>query len=700
MSPEQAKGRPVDRRADIWAFGAVLYEMLVGRRAFGGDDISDVLASVLKTDPAWTALPDDVPASVRRLLRRCLEKDPQKRLSAIADARLELDDAMAPQAGERVTHVATKRSPLAFAWPALAGILITAAIAAAMWPRATPAAAPLQRLTILPPPGASIVPDSNAVALSPDGTMVTFVVGDPGRSDAQLWVRSLDSTTARRLDDGDGATLPFWSPDSRQIGFFTGRQLKAIPAAGGRAQVIADVAGGRGAAWGPSNVIVYAGDVNGPLFKIPASGGTPVQITTLDAGRKERGHRFPSFLPDGEHFLYAALPAREGHFDIFAGSLNGDAPVRIGVLDTAPVYAAPGYLLYARQGVLTAQPFDVKTLKFTGDPISLEDEPATVLNPITSLTAARPVTLAANGSLAYFSTASNRSIAAWYDAAGRRTGTLTVPPGHYESVNISPDGTHAVFVRSASPSESSLWVMDLARGIVSPLSSRPGRNYSPVWSPDSSQVLFASDRDGAVDFMIKGIADTTPERVFYQSNAIFKNPTDWSRAARAIVFAQIDPGTGLNVYRLPEDGTGAPVPLVVGPTRDTLGHVSPDGRWLAYGSDDTGRYQVYVQPFGRPGRRVQVSQDGAIYHGWMTDGRGLLFASDTLQAVMRADISGTDNPIASAPRLVVTLPANVEFADVTPDGQRFLAILPEHTGIGSITVVQNWRAALLHRSQR
>jgi len=454
MAPEQAKGKAVDRRADIWAFGVVLYEMLTGRRAFKGDDISDVLASVLKTEPDWTALPSDLPPAVRRLLRRCLEKDPHARLGAISDARLELDEKE-PAPDETGPGVATARPSLVTRlWPALAGVLVTAVVAALLWPASRPdAAGGLARLSMLPPPGTELYPDSTGVAISPDGTMVAFVVGSLTRSDAQLWVRSLDSTTARHLEDAEGAQLPFWSPDSRRIGFFTTSKLKTIAASGGRAEVLCDAPGARGGAWSPSNVIVFAPDAGGPLFRIPASGGTPpAPATTLDAARKEYGHRFPAFLPDGNHFLYASLPGRNGKFDIFAGSLGDASRTLVGSMDSAPVYADPGWLLYARQGVLAAQAFDPRTLQLTGDPVSLPDEPTAILDPALSFTAGRMTSVSLGGTLAYFSAPSMNTTVAWFDAAGQSTGTLNVPPGHYESVTISPDGTHAVLTRSTSPS--------------------------------------------------------------------------------------------------------------------------------------------------------------------------------------------------------------------------------------------------------
>jgi Tol biopolymer transport system component len=363
-------------------------------------------------------------------------------------------------------------------------------------------------------------------------------------------------------------------------------------------------------------------------------------------------------------------------------------------MDSAPVFADPGWLLYARQGVLVAQPFDPRTRQLTGDPVSLPDEPTAILDPALSYTAGRSTSVSLGGSLAYFSAPSVNTTVAWFDGTGQITGTLSVPPGHYESVTVSPDGTHAVLTRSTSPSESALWLVDLARGSASPISSGHGRNDNSVWSPDSTKIVFATDRDGPENLFVKVIGDASPEQPLFQSDVPFKNASSWSPDGQSIVVTQLDAGTAQNIWLLPVSGTHELKPLVRNPTRDNGGPISPDGHWLAYISDITGRFELYLQPFPEPGRKVQVSQLGASLAWWTRDGRQILFVGDDLHSLWRVDVEPGSEIRVGTPKKLATLPSNVIWMDAMPDRQRFLAILPERTGTGAMTIVQNWRASL------
>jgi serine/threonine protein kinase/Tol biopolymer transport system component len=694
MAPEQARGRAVDRRADIWAFGVVLYEMLTGRRAFAGDDISEVMASVLKTEPDWTAIPADTPVSIRRLLRRCLEKDPRKRLSAIGDARLELDEQEAAPAAAAPGGTVARPSLWARLWPAIAAIAVTATVTSLVWQsRVRPVPTDVTRTSLLPQPGADFYPDSNAVAISPDGRQVVYVVGSPTAAQSQLWIRALDQPKARRIEGGDNSRLPFWSPDSKRIGFFADKKLKIVVAAGGRAEIVADAPFGRGAAWGPNDVIVFAGDAGGRLRRVKASGGEAVAVTELDESRKESAHRFPRFLPDGEHFLYAALPGNAGRFEIFVGSIAGNVKTHVGTMECAPVYADPGWLLFVRNGVLAAQQFDARGFKLIGDPIPLEDEPTIILEPTMSMTAGNAVSASTTGALAYFSAASQNTVATWLDETGKPTGTLALPAAQYSSVRISPTGSHALLVRSMSRSDSSLWLVDLARGSVAPFSSGPGRNDSPVWSPDGTRVVFSSDREGPQNFYIKKIGDASPEQPFYKSPVLFKNPDGWSNDGKWIVLRQLDPETAHNIWLLPTSGAQTLTPFVQGRARDLAGMPSPDNHWLSYLSEDSGRFELYVQSFPEPGRKMEASLGGALFSWWTRDGRALVFTDSEGTTLSRVAFDPTAGKLET-PRRLGSLPADVVWVDAMPGAQRFLALLPERAGRGAVTIVQNWQSAL------
>jgi Tol biopolymer transport system component/predicted Ser/Thr protein kinase len=702
MAPEQARGKVVDRRADIWAFGVVLYEMLTGRRLFAGDEISDVLAAVLRQDVDLASLPPEVPPSVRRLLRRCLEKDPRKRLSSIGDARLELTelDEQAPRA--TTTEPPVGRAP--FVMAALTGALVTALIAAGLWAwfgRGT-AAAPsgISRVTLLPPEGLPLYPDPAEVAISPDGKWIAMVTGDiTALSSTSLWIRATDALAPRRVEGGDGAHLPFWSPDSTQLGFFANGKLSTVPVGGGRITVVCDAPTGRGGSWSSNGTIVFAPDGAGSLYKVPAGGGTPAAVTTLDAALKETAHRFPDFLPDGDHFIYVALPGRGGMLDAFIGSLSGSGRESLGTFETGPAYVAPGWMVFARQGGLAAQAFDATQRKLSGDIITLDDMPGGSGDPNTQWTGGKPVSASMTGTIAYLKDPSFYTKAVWLDASGRETGSIALQRGAYLGVKIAPSGTQAALVRQTSRNESNISLLDLARASVVPISSGSGMNSAPVWSPDSTKVVFASDRDGPSNFFIKDVTTGSAEQVFYQSPSLFKTPTAWSYDGQRIVFNQLDPGRFQNLYWIPTSGDLKPVRVVDTVYRDVDGSLSPDGRWLAYLTDDTRTLNILVQPFPGPGPSVVVTNSGALTAWWRRDGRQIVFVNDSVSELWVVDVDGSGATFkASPPRLLARLPKAVVSLDAMPDRQRFLALVPENaTAPRTVTLLTNWTAALAGR---
>lgn len=701
MSPEQAKGRTVDRRADVWAFGAVLYEMLTGARAFEGEDITEVLASVLRSDPNWSALPADTPASVRRLLKRCLERDVKKRLSAIGDARLDLEDH-AEDRPSPTSSGATRPSetPKTSAWHPFVWTLVGVAVAFGAWamnglwagssvaPGADSATSTV-RTSINAPAGEVFFPDSATVSISPDGNNVAFVTGAVAGS-GQLWVRPLDALTPRKVSGPEGTALPFWSPDSRRLAFFTNNKLKIVPAEGGPVETIADAPNARGGTWSGSTLL-YAPDAVGPIFRV-SPGGQPAPLTTLDASKQESGHRFPHFLPDGDHFTYAVVPGREGKFLVYVGSVSHpDVRVSLGAMDTAPIYVAPGYLLFTRSGVVNVMPFDATTLKITGDPVSLSDQPTAVLNPRGSYTAAPLVSASSTGSLLYYSGPSMNAVLEWIGADGQVRGSVSIPPGPIESVRLSPDATQAALVRSNSPSDSTIWIADLVRQSATPLSNGRGRNDDPAWSPDGQSVVFASDRDGAQNFYVKSVSHSTPETLVFKSAFLFKNVADWSPDGKTWLVNQLDKNSAQNIYVMPATG-GELTPFIDGPLRDVDGRYSRDGKWVVYTTDESGHYEVMAQSVPPTGRPVRIAP-GANGR-FSRDGRSIAFVNVDLTEVWRVDVTPGPRLAIGTPRKIATLPADVSAIDSAPDLDRFLVAVPESKGTGAITLVQGWRNAL------
>jgi eukaryotic-like serine/threonine-protein kinase len=691
MAPEQAKGKAADRRADIWAFGVVLFEMLTGRQVFTGETASEVMASVMKEEVDWSQLPANLPASIQRLLRRCLEKDPRKRLSSMGDARLELGESDAAPVTPAPASAA--RGSLGRLAGAIAvGAVVTTAVFLFVVPALRPAADRLPtRVSVLGPPGVTLSFDAAESAISPDGRSIVFTAVDANGT-TRLWLRALDALDAHPLAGTESGFLPFWSPDSRQIAFFSNGKLRKMPAGGGTVEALCDAKDGRGGSWGTQNVIVFSPSSAGPLESVSANGGEPKAATSIDAARGETGHRFPSFLPDGRHFLFAALPSKNGKFDLYVGSL--DAPERQPMLPaaSAAVYAEPGYLLYSRQNVLVAQRFDAGTRQASGDPVAISDAPSSTGSLYYS---GRPVSVSTTGTLAYLGDRLPDTRLTWFDRSGRETGTLAVPDGRYQEIAFAPDGRRAAVTRYESQIKSDIWIADVERGGATRFTSAPGLNQEVVWSPDGSRILFAGDRDGPRDFFLKPASGATPEESSYASAAMFKDPRSWSPDGKVLVFEQLDPQTNRDLWLLPMDGDRTPKLYLRTPFIEASGTISPDGQWMAYLSDESGRSEVYVDTFPTPRNKYRVSDQGAFSVFWRKDGRELAILSADLRSLLVAEVSAGADFHASAPRQIVALPQGTVFAQPTPDFQRVLAAVPvSENSASTLTVVLDWIGAL------
>jgi len=691
MAPEQARGKPVDRRADVWAFGVVLYEMITGRRAFEGDEISDTFASVLKQDPDWTALPAGLPTPIRRVLRRCLEKDPHQRISAIADARLELNERDEIPTELTTPKQSARRASVAVAAAVLASLIAAIAIIglAVTWRR--PPTAPVARFSVPAPAGTTLFPDSTGAAISPDGRLLALVTGDVGPTLAPtftgLWLRALDSLDARPLPGTDGATFPFWSPDGRQLAFFSNHKLKKITLANGHIDEICDAPDGRGGTWSTASVIVFSPVNQGPLMRVSAAGGKPEPVTSLDATAGEHGHRFPSFFPDADHFVYLAVPPRNGEFNIFIGSLSGRDRKLLLSGQGAPVVAGSGHLLLMRRGSLIAQPFDPKRLALSGEPVSLPDVPRDVGSYALGGAA---ISASPSGIMTYVThPPSNRKLV-WLDQSGRLEAEVPMPPGTYIDVGLAPNRTRAAVVRQVSPGDTELWIVDLVRGGLSRLVNAPGQNGRPVFSPDSERVSFSSDRDGPRDMYLISAQGAAPEQPIYRSKSLAKDPLFWSSNGRFLVFRDAGLTTSWDLWTLPLSG-GSATPYVQGPGTEVNGAISPDGQWMAYESDETGRFEVYVQEFPVPRRKYRVTSGGGARAWWRADSRQLLILNADWTLALLADVRRGADFSTDAPRRVGPLPKGIVAIDVTADLKRLLALVNDGSdGSRSVTVVQNW----------
>ena len=701
MSPEQARGRAVDRRTDIWAFGVVLYEMLTGKELFGGDTLTDVLAAVVVREPDWKSLPP----RVQPLLRRCLEKDPKRRLRDIGDAMLLLDAAPPPE-----KPVAGRWLWLSCAGAAL--FLVAFAALALMHFRETPPAADTVRFQIPLPADVSFTQNST-FALSPDGRTLAFSgFGSDGVT--RIWVRSMDSLATRPLpgvEIGPGAHF-FWSADSRDLAFQADGKLKKIDLSGGPAQIVCDAPGNVvGGSWNRDDVILFGS--NAGVMRVPASGGTPTAVTApLPKGTL---HVFPRFLPDGRHFLYLSF---RGPSDsaIYTGSLDtrpekqSSAPL---LKTDYPVAYVPAssYLLFVRGETLLAQRFDPGRLTFSGEPFPVIEQIGLARNPNAAYFSASE-----NASLVYMGTPSRNRQLTWLDRQGNSAET-PAEPAPITEVKISPDGTKAATMHQGQ-NQIAIWLIDLIHGPSSRFTFDSTLDATPVWSPDGSSVAWLSNRGGYWGIYQKAADGSGNDELLYKfpGEAAPAAVTDWSHDGKFLIYAlQGSRETREDIWALPlaPDAAGSrePFPVVNTPANENGAYLSPDGRWIAYISSESGRQEIYVRGLnlaaGATGSSP-VSGKWMVSNGtlgmarWRADGKELLFLSAD-GAVMAVDVGAGPAFQASAPVLLFKLP--LEFvslsmnpgllADVTRDHKRFLVSMPPRQGgQAGFTAVLNWQNAL------
>ena len=705
MSPEQAKGRPADRRSDVWAFGCVLYEMLTGRPPFAGEDTSEVLARIIERDPDFTALPPRTPQAILKLLRRTLEKDRKRRLADVSDARIEIDDALAgtpPETSAAVASGASVREGIVWALGATAVLAIgVLAIPATLYFRRVVPEPMVTRLDVVTSP----TTDPFSFALSPDGRQLVFVAN--GENGSQLWLRPLDQVQAQPLAGTAGASYPFWAPDGRIVGFFADGKLKRVDLTGAGVQMLADAPSPRGGTWSPNGVIVFAPAVADPLLGVPASGGTVTPVTRLLAG--QGSHRWPQFLPDGRRFLFLTATGQPEAQGVYVGSLDGREPTRVMPAAAAAVYAPPGYLLLVSQGVLTAYPFDAaRAIVGLDHPIQVDQPVGTDDGAFHSA-----FSVSVQGVLAHRPGAAASRQLVWVDRTGKVLGTVGQPDENaLGNPALAPD-EHRVAVTRVVQGNVDVWLMNLDLEVPSRFTFDPTIDSAPIWSPDGSQVIFRSTRNGSYDLFEKPTTGTADEHPLLETPQA-KSPLDCSPDGRFLLYSVQDPKTGSDLWALPLTGERKPFGVSRSSFDEIEGQFSPDGQWLAYASNESGRYEIYVRSFPEAGEKRQVSASGGMQPRWRGDGHELFYVAPDgrLMAVPISLARGTpalearppvplfQTRLASGANLATAgFQARPQYA-VARDG-RFLMLINSNEALMSpITIVQNWQAALAPRERR
>jgi Tol biopolymer transport system component len=716
MAPEQARGEKVDARTDIFSLGVVLYEMIAGRAPFSGATASDCIAAILKDEPPELSETNQkVTPALEKIVRRCLEKKLEQRFQSASDLCFALEalstssgsrpesqlytQAALPAVAENAGALSVRnRERLAWLTALLALLLGMLGFAWGYFTRQhVTNDAPEMKYSILPPENSSF----DQLAVSPDGRYLGFTAAIGGK--VQLWVRALDSTEARALAGTQGARFPFWSPDSRFIGFFADSRLKKIEVTGGPVQTLCAVERPFGGAWSRDGVILFGQGVVG-LMRISATGGETTQMTSPDKSDQEIAHVYPTFLPDGRHFLYTIMSGRKETRGVYLGSLDGTLKQRL--LDNVTVIkylaAVPsdttygaGWMLFERDGALLARPFDTSQLDFTGELFLLSDK---VGSDVVSLY--YPTFSVSDTGVLVFDPSHKRQRRQyrWVDRRGQLINSLDVPAGLYNSW-LSPDEKRFIADRLDPQTDTyDIWLCDVSGINARRFSIDPASDFCPIWSPDGSRIVWISNRDGITNLYQKAASGAGEDTLLLKSESP-KLPTDWSQDGRFIIYRQYDPKTKWDVWFLPVTGSGEGVPVVRTEANEVAATLSPDGQWLAYSSDVSGQFEVWVQSFPGGGGKRQVSTGGGTGPRWRRNGWELFYYAGDGKTMAAPVRSGESLEVGAMVPLFEfragTLQATITPYAVTADGQRFLINAVVDTEPNApLTVVVNWTADL------
>ncbi len=697
MSPEQVRGQTADHRSDIFSFGAILHEMLTGRRAFRRETMAETMTAILKEEPEeLSASNPNINPSLERIVNRCLEKKPERRFQSTADLGFALESLSAPTSSSGTNMTAavsaigpeTERSPwLVRILGAAAFLLLIGCVVLAVLYIRRPV--PDQRPVsfVIPPPesGSNI----SAPNISPDGRTIAFAMTVEGK--ANIYVRELGSLAEQRLNGTDEVSTIFWSPDSRTIAFIANDKLKKVDVGGGPVQVICNAPRAFTGAWSRDGVIVFGGADTG-IRRVSAAGGEVSLLLPLDASRKEVRHLWPRFLPDGRHFIYKSHNSSPTDPpEILVASIDGKERKLLFKGQTDVYYVAPGYLLFARDTTVMAQPFDVSKLEFTGEPV------AVVENVGLTAIGRSQFSVSENGTLVYKPGSGGERQLTWFDRQGKEISKVG-PPGIYEDVVLSPDGKRAAASRTVD-GNGDIWVIDMERGVPTRFTFSPVFEDDPAWSSDGSYLIFSSPKDGDRRKIYRKIASGAGNEALISDDVRSAGSgLDWSPDGKNIFFSSLGEKTSSDIWVLPLVGDAKPYPILQSEFTEFHGHFSPDGRFFAYVSNESGREEVYVQSFPTAGGKWQVSTAGGAQPHWRRDGKELYYiAPDRKLMAVSVKLGETfeNGAATSLFQTQVSAFTNSNRYDVTADGQRFLVNEPVETTKGApYIVILNWASTL------